>query len=43
MLFRSKQVYKGSTKDLVTAFLKEKPITEKERDELRRLLDEMEV
>ena len=38
-----KQVYKGSTKDLVTAFLKEKPITEKERDELRRLLDEMEV
>ncbi|MDE7326723.1 MAG: BlaI/MecI/CopY family transcriptional regulator [Lachnospiraceae bacterium] len=38
-----KQVYKGSTKDLVAAFLQEKPITEKERDELRRLLDEMEV
>lgn len=38
-----RQVYKGSTKDLVTAFLKEKPITEAERDELRKLLDEMEV
>ncbi len=38
-----KQVYKGSTKDLVAAFLREKPITEQERDELRRLLDEMEV
>ena len=38
-----KQVYRGSTKDLVAAFLKEEPITEQERDELRRLLDEMEV
>ena len=38
-----KQVYKGSTKDLVAAFLKEEPITEQERDELRHLLDEMEV
>ena len=37
------QAYKGSTKDLVAAFLKEEPITEQERDELRRLLDEMEV
>ena len=37
------QVYKGSTKDLIAAFLQEKPITEQERDELRRLLDEMEV
>ena len=36
-------VYKGSTKDLIAAFLQEKPITEQERDELRRLLDEMEV
>ena len=32
------QVYRG-----VAAFLKEKPISSRERDELRRLLDEMEV
>ena len=38
-----KQVYRGSTGDLVTAFLKEKPISAQERNELRRLLDEMEV
>ena len=37
------RVYQGSTGDLVAAFLKEKPITAQERDELRRLLDEMEV
>ena len=36
-------VYHGSTGDLVAAFLKEKTISPKERDELRRLLDEMEV
>lgn len=38
-----RQVYRGSTGDLVAAFLKEKPISAQERDELRRLLDEMEV
>ena len=37
------RVYQGSTGDLVAAFLKEKPISAQERDELRRLLDEMEV
>ena len=36
-------VYQGATGDLVAAFLKEKPISARERDELRRLLDEMEV
>lgn len=36
-------VYHGSTGNLVAAFLKEKPISPEERDELRRLLDEMEV
>ena len=38
-----KQVYRGSTGDLVAAFLKEKPISAQERDALRRLLDDMEV
>ena len=38
-----KQVYRGAAGDLVAAFLKEKPISAKERDELKRLLDEMEV
>ena len=38
-----KQVYRGSTGDLVAAFLKEKPISPEERGKLRRLLDEMEV
>lgn len=37
------RVYQGSTGDLVAAFLKEKSISAQERDELRRLLDEMEV
>ena len=37
------RVYQGSTGDLVVAFLKEKPISSEERNELRRLLDEMEV
>lgn len=36
-------VYHGSTGDLVAAFLKEKRLSSTERDELRRLLDEMEV
>ena len=38
-----RQVYQGATGDLVTAFLREKPISAQERDDLRRLLDEMEV
>ena len=38
-----RQVYQGATGDLVTAFLREKPISAQERDALRRLLDEMEV
>ena len=38
-----RQVYRGSTGDLVAAFLKVKPISSQERDALRQLLDEMEV
>ena len=38
-----KQVYQGAAGDLVAAFLREKPISAQERDELRQLLDEMEV
>ena len=38
-----RQVYQGSTGDLVAAFLREKPISGEEREALRRLLDEMEV
>ncbi len=37
------RVYRGSAGELVTAFLKEEPISPQERDELRRLLDKMEV
>lgn len=36
-------VYRGSAGDLVAAFLRETPISSQEREELRRLLDEMEV
>ena len=36
-------VYRGAAGDLVAAFLKERPISAREREELRRLLDEMEV
>lgn len=36
-------VYGGAAGDLVAAFLKESRISAAERDELRRLLDEMEV
>ena len=35
--------YQGSAGDLVSGFLKEEPISPQEREELRRLLDEMEV
>ena len=37
------RVYQGSAGRLVSAFLKEERLTAQERDELRRLLDEMEV
>lgn len=37
------RVYRGAAGDLVAAFLKESPISSEEREELRRLLDEMEV
>ncbi len=37
------QVYQGAAGELVAAFLRESPISAQERDELRRLLDEMEV
>ena len=38
-----RRVYRGAAGDLVTAFLKEEPISKEERDRLRDLLDEMEV
>lgn len=38
-----RRVYRGAAGDLVEAFLKESPISSQEREELRRLLDEMEV
>jgi len=37
------RVYRGAAGELVAAFLREEPISARERDELRRLLDEMEV
>lgn len=37
------QVYLGAAGDLVAAFLKENPISQQERDRLRKLLDDMEV
>lgn len=37
------KVYGGDVGDLVTAFLKESTITPKERERLRRLLEDMEV
>lgn len=36
-------VYGGAAGDLVAAFLKESPISQEERDRLRKLLDGMEV
>ena len=38
-----RRVYRGSAGDLVAAFLKEQALSPGERDDLRRLLDEMEV
>jgi len=37
------RVYDGAAGDMVAAFLREGPITARERDRLRLLLDEMEV
>ena len=37
------RVYRGSAGKLVAAFLKEESLSPQEREELRRLLDEMEV
>lgn len=37
------RVYSGSTGDLIAAFLKEKPISADEREQLRKILDDMEV
>ena len=37
------KVYGGAAGDLIAAFLKESRISPKERDRLRKLLDEMEV
>lgn len=37
------RVYQGAAGDLVAAFLKESPISHREREALRRLLDDMEV
>lgn len=37
------RVYSGSAGDLIAAFLKEEPISQEEREKLRRLLDDMEV
>ncbi len=37
------RVYGGAAGDLIAAFLKEEPISQQERDQLRKLLDDMEV
>jgi BlaI family penicillinase repressor len=37
------RVYRGAAGDMIAAFLKEEPISQEERDRLRRLLDDMEV
>lgn len=37
------RVYSGSAGDLIAAFLKEEPISQEERNQLRKLLDDMEV
>lgn len=37
------RVYSGSAGDLIAAFLKEEPISPKERERLRKILDDMEV
>lgn len=37
------RVYRGSTGDLIAAFLKDETISQEERENLRKLLDDMEV
>lgn len=37
------RVYKGATCDLVAAFLKETKISKEEREQLKKMLDDMEV
>ncbi len=37
------KVYKGATCDLVTAFLKETKISKEEKEQLKKMLDDMEV
>lgn len=37
------RVYQGAAGDLIAAFLKEEPISREERENLRKLLDDMEV
>ncbi len=37
------RVYKGSTGDMIAAFLKEEKLTAKEKEELKKILDNMEV
>ena len=37
------KIYGGATGDLIAAFLRESRISEEEREQLRQLLDEMEV
>lgn len=37
------RVYKGSAGDLIAAFLKDEPISQDERERLRKILDDMEV
>ena len=37
------RVYEGSAGKFIAAFLREEPLSHQEREELRRLLDEMEV
>ena len=38
-----RRVYSGSAGDLIAAFLKEEPISQEEREKLRKILDDMEV
>lgn len=37
------RVYSGSAGDMIAAFLKEEPISQEERERLRKILDDMEV
>ena len=37
------RVYHGATADMITAFLKEEKLTKEEKEQLKKMLDEMEV